>query len=258
MTTYDTVDTAPRTVQVPQWSRGRVLGVWAAAALPMAALAWGVAPALARAFSGPAALERALLLSLTAGLAWQFVLVLLLVRREQGTLSWPVVKDALWLRAPEHPRTRRRGGLLWLVLVPCLLLFGAEELVPSPAAVAGHDLPTFLQSGAGSALLSGSWTWFAVLVALTVLNTVLGEELLFRGLLLPRMQGAFGRGDWVANGVLFAVYHLHMPWAIPVDLVDTVAIALPSRRYRSALIGIAVHSAQSVVVLAGALRVVLG
>jgi membrane protease YdiL (CAAX protease family) len=35
-------------------------------------------------------------------------------------------------------------------------------------------------------------------------NTVLGEELLFRGL-LPRIQGAFGLWDWVANGLLFAV-----------------------------------------------------
>jgi hypothetical protein len=24
------------------------------------------------------------------------------------------------------------------------------------------------------------------------------------------MNGAFGRGDWVANGVLFAAYHLHV------------------------------------------------
>jgi hypothetical protein len=62
------------------------------------------------------------------------------------------------------------------------------------------------------------------------------------------MNGAFGRGDWVANGVLFAGYHLHEPWRIPATLVgDTVAIAYPTKRYRSAWIGIIVHSAQSVV-----------
>jgi uncharacterized protein len=31
---------------------------------------------------------------------------------------------------------------------------------------------------------------------------VLGEELPFRGFLLPRMRGAFGRTDWIVNGVL--------------------------------------------------------
>ena len=56
---------------------------------------------------------------------------------------------------------------------------------------------------------------------MAIFNTVLGEELLFRGLLLPRMNGAFGRWDWVANGVLFAAYHLHVPWTIPANLIDT-------------------------------------
>ena len=97
-----------------------------------------------------------------------------------------------------------------------------------------------------------------MIAVLAVFNTVLGEELLFRGLLLPRMSGAFGRRDWLANGVLFAFYHLHMPWAIPATLIDTFLISYPSRRYRSAWIGIAVHSAQSVVILAVTLSLVLG
>lgn len=88
-------------------------------------------------------------------------------------------------------------------------------------------------------------------------NTVLGEELLFRGLLLPRVNGAFGNRDWIANGVLFACYHLHMPWVIPTALADTLILAYPTKRYRSAWIGIAVHSAQSVFVAAIILTLVL-
>jgi uncharacterized protein len=105
---------------------------------------------------------------------------------------------------------------------------------------------SFLGSDAGQQFLHGNWTWFALIVALFVFNTVLGEELFFRGLLLPRMSGAFGDGDWVANGVLFALYHLHEPWAIPGALLDTFVLAYPSKRYRSALMGIAVHSGQTV------------
>ena len=76
---------------------------------------------------------------------------------------------------------------------------------------------------------------------------MLGEELLFRGFLLPRMNGAFGDRDWIANGVLFAGYHLHEPWVIlPSVVVDTFVLAYPAKRYRSAWISIAVHSAQSV------------
>jgi membrane protease YdiL (CAAX protease family) len=92
---------------------------------------------------------------------------------------------------------------------------------------------------------------------LAVFNTVLGEELLFRGLLLPRMRGAFGKWDWVANGALFACYHLHQPWDIPTSLVDIIALAYPSRRFQSAWMGIIVHSTQSIVVITIVLTLVL-
>jgi membrane protease YdiL (CAAX protease family) len=234
---------------LPQLRLAGIIAVWAAAALPMALLAWVVAPALADHMSGPGALSRALIIVLTGGLVWQFVLVMGLVRREQGTLRWPVLKEALWLRAPLSPRTGRRGGKVWLVLVPLTIVFAFEELIPTLPAPAGRDLGDFLGSHVGHTLLAGSWGWVAILATLFVFNTVLGEELLFRGFLLPRMQGVFGKADWVANGVLFAVYHLHVPWVIPAPLLVPVE-AYGSKRYRSALVGIAVHSAQSVFFLA--------
>src|SRR3954453_5988157 len=237
----------PDAAEVSQYSPLRVLAIWAAAALPMAVLAWGVAPRLADALDGPTALSRALILCLTAGMFWQFVLVLFLVGREQGTLRWSVLKSALWLRAPQSPRTGKRGGRLWWVLVPLSVLLTAVDFFPKQPPPAARDLGLFLGSHAGQQFLSGKWAWLAICVAFFAFNTVLGEELLFRGLLLPRMRDAFGRWDWVANGVLFAVYHLHVPWAIPQTLlVDTFVIGYTSRRYRSALIGIAVHSAQAV------------
>ena len=182
---------------------------------------------------------------------------MVLVRREQGTLRWPVLRDALWLRAPRAPRTGRRGGRVWLVVPLLVVALAAEELVPGFGLPAGRDLGEFLDSGVGHSLLSGAWGWFAVLAVMFVFNTVLGEELLFRGFLLPRMNGVFGRRDWLANGVLFAVYHLHVPWVIPSTLLDTFIVAYPSKRYRSALIGIAVHSVQSVFFLALVLSLTL-
>ena len=76
--------TEPARMPLPQYSLARILGTWAAAALPMAALAWVVAPWLAGSFEGTSALPRAIILSLTAGLVWQFGIVMVLIRREQG------------------------------------------------------------------------------------------------------------------------------------------------------------------------------
>jgi membrane protease YdiL (CAAX protease family) len=236
-------------VVIPQYRIRGILAVWAAAALPMAALAWLVAPALADHLSGSGhvPLAKALIACLTLGLVWQFALVAILVGREQGTLRWPAVREALWLRSPRSPRSGRVGGRVWLILIPLIAAFGAEELIPALPHSSGRDLGAFLGTDAGQAFMHGAWGWYAVLMTCFLFNTVLGEELLFRGFLLPRMNGAFGSGDWLANGLLFAGYHLHVPWVIPATLLDSFIIAYPTKRYRSAWIGIAVHSSQSVV-----------
>jgi|SRR5215471_15440744 len=247
------------TVQIPQYRRRAIVAVWAAAALPMAALAWLVAPALKDRFAGDGNVPmfKALVTCLTAGLIWQFVLVAVLVWREQRTFRWSVVSQALWLRSPRSPRTGRRGGRVWLVVIPLIAAFAAEGLIPELPHAANRDLAAFFSSPAGGSFMHGAWGWYSLLLVLFVFTTVLGEELLFRGLLLPRMNGAFGRRDWVANGLLFGAYHLHTPWVIPATLLDTFILAYPTKRYRSAWIGIAVHSAQSVLFAAIGLTLLL-
>ena len=234
---------------VRQYSLAQILAVWAAAALPMGVLAWIVAPALADGLSGAGDVPmlKALLLVLTAGLIWQFVLVVGLVWLEQRSLRWSMLREALWLRSPRSPRSGRVGGKLWLILIPFGLLFALEEFIPAVSPPDGRDLGAFLDTDAGQSFMSGNWGWFALILVLFLFNTVLGEELLFRGLLLPRMNRVFGRADWAGNGVLFAAYHLHTPWMMPATLlIDTFAISYPAKRYQSAWIGIAVHSVQSV------------
>ena len=44
--------------------------------------------------------------------------------------------------------------------------------------------------------MSGNWIWFAILIVQFVFNTALGEELLFRGLLLPRMAPSAAPTGW--------------------------------------------------------------
>lgn len=247
------------TVEVPQYRWQAIIAIWAAAALPMAALAWLAAPALEGRFAGDGSvpLAKALIASLTVGLVWQFVLVAVLVGREQRSPRWSTLREALWLRPPRSPRSGRSGGRVWLIVIPLSLALGVESLIPELGHNENRDFATLLESDAGQAFLSGAWGWFGVFVVLLLFNTVLGEELLFRGFLLPRMNGAFGRGDWVANGVLFAAYHLHLPWVIPTALLDTFILSYPTKRYRSAWIGIAVHSVQSVVIAVAVLALVV-
>lgn len=235
------------------------MALWAASALPMGVLSWLVAPLIAGSFSGSGTIPmaKALIMVITAGLIWQVVLVAIMLSREQPDLRWATVREALWLRAPQSPKSGRRGGRMWLVLIPLIVVFGAvHELIGLPAPV-NRDLGMFLGSDAGQAFFEGAWAWFVIVVVMQFLNSV-GEEVMWRGLMLPRMNGAFGRADWVANGVLFGFYHLHVPWAIPGALFDMFTQGYPSKRYRSAWIGIAVHGAQGVFFIFLLLGLVLG
>jgi membrane protease YdiL (CAAX protease family) len=239
----------------------------------MAVLGWGLAPAAEGSLDFGAgedndpAFTRALFLTL--GLVWQFVLVLLIIRSEEGDLRWTTVRRRCWLNSPRDPRSGISRPVLWWWLVPLTIGFGVLQFLPLDdlwgAALPFLDEPKrysfdeLLASDQRKQALEGAWQLVALFAVLGVFNTILGEELLFRGILLPRMQGAFGKRDWLANGVLFGLYHLHQPWSILTSAIDgALLLALPSRRFRSAWMGIAIHSSQSVFFVLVALGLVLG
>jgi uncharacterized protein len=254
---------------IPQYSLGRILLVWAAAAIPMGILGWLVAPALARDAQRPDLVRLAVL---TVGLIWQFVLTLILLYRETGTLQWSTVRKHLWLNTPRSPQTGELRRRLWWWLVPLIIVTALFELqlggiletiwvsiFPFMAEPAGYSLGAALDTPAASAQLVGAWGTLALFLLSALFNTFLGEELLFRGLLLPRMAGFFGKWDWVMNGLLFGLYHLHQPWGILNSAIEGILLlALPSRYFRTAWFGIITHSGQSIYFTILILGLVLG
>jgi len=104
---------------------------------------------------------------------------------------------------------------------------------------------------------SGNWGWFAVAVLVLFLPPVV-EELLFRGLLQPRMRAAFGKGDWVASGTFFTLFHVHQPWSMPATLLDGIfAAAYPTKRFQSIWIALVTHTFPSFIMLGVILSLVL-
>jgi membrane protease YdiL (CAAX protease family) len=256
-----------------QYSLPKILGIWAAAAIPMVVLGWGIAPLVGdRVDLGVGdqnrdAFTRAGLLTL--GMIWQFVLAMAIVFREEGNLRWTTIRTRCWLDAPRDPATGQARGRLWLWLVPLIVVLAALQLIPFQGFwerafpfLAEPDQYSFgklMMSEPRKAALEGAWQVLGLFIVLGIFNTILGEELLFRGILLPKMRGVFSNGDWLANGVLFGLYHLHQPWSIPGSIVrGALCYAWPARRYRSAWLGIILHSFQTVFFIVVALRLVLG
>jgi uncharacterized protein len=221
---------------LPQYSLPQILGVWAAVTIPMSLLSWIVAPWLGRRLESRDPFIDALLICFNIGLLWMITLVLILVRREQGSLAWSRARDAMWLRAPQDPKTGRRGGRVWW----WALLF----TVPLP-----RDLPKAIGTDRLDHYFAGNWVGYGLVVAVSFLAPV-AEELVFRGLLLPRIRAVFGRGDVIASGVLFTIYHLHQPWSMPATLIDGIVNqAYPTKRFRSTWMGLITHTAPSFLIV---------
>jgi membrane protease YdiL (CAAX protease family) len=255
-----------------QYSLAKILGIWALAAAPMGILGWIVFPLLAPDVgSDPlgAGVTRVVLLGL--GLVWLFVLSMIIVRREEGDLRWETVERRVRLNTPRDPATGRPRARLWLWVVPFLVAVAVVELVlntplenawvslfPFLAEPQGYGFDAIFGSQEILARLQGAWWFFVLFVIFAAFNTIFGEEFLFRGVLLPKMEGVFGRFSWVANGVLFGLYHVHQPWGIPNSVITGLLYTYPAYRYRSTWMAIILHSAQSVYFAFLVLGVVLG
>src|ERR687897_1304275 len=183
-------------------------------------------------------------------------------------------------RRVASPRIRRHEAgaahvgpraTLWLWVLPFLFAVAVVDIVlntplesawvsvfPFLAEPGSYSVDAIFGSQEILGRLEGAWWFFALFVIQAAFNTILGEEFLFRGVLLPRMEGVFGRGSWVANGVLFGFYHLHQPWSIPNAVVTGLLYTFPAYRYRSTWMAIILHSAQSVFFAFLVLGVVLG
>lgn len=242
--------------QKNQYTLWQILGIWLAGGAPLWIFGWLVYPALSR---GLPAMNAGLLWMklLIVGLVWQFVLSMLILYREEGNMRISTICRRFWLNNPVSARTGQKDNRLWWLLVPLVLLVVALELGLAPFL---NDIWTRLfpflaepQSRSLDALFApemqarwiGAWDFFVLFVIASVFNNFLSEEFLFRGVLLPKMNGVFGRWDWVANGVVFGLYHLHMPWGIPGNIVFGWLMAFVAKRYRSNWFPIILHNGQA-------------
>lgn len=242
----------PLEASAAQYSLLRVLLIWLVATAPMGILAWTVWPLLRE----RVALHPGLLfwLLMIVGMIWQFTLALLVLRAELGTLRWSVVAPRIWAQQPRDPGSGNRRPRLWWLLIPIALVFAvltaSSELISPVLESAGLHAPTGTDiRDLADPQFIGQWWILALALLSSVFNYMLGEELLFRGVLLPRMQGAFGRWDWLANSILFTLYHLHKPWAMPLVLLTSLPFSWAARRYRTIWFAICLHAIEGAILL---------
>jgi len=257
------------TTEKNQYALWQILGIWLMASAPMWILGWIVCPAMSIGLSPvDAGLLRIKLL--TVGLIWEFVLAMIILYFEEGNIRLSTISRRFWLNHPVSARTGETEKSLWWWIVPLIVLVAFLQLgfrskllslwaasFPFFAEPIGYDMSSMFTPELRAQVV-GAWGWLALIVVYSLFNTVLGEELLFRGVLLPKMEGVFGKWDWLANGVIFGFYHLHQPWNIPSSILTGLIYAFSAKRFRSNWMAVITHGAEGILMLVTILTAVLG
>lgn len=249
-----------------QYSLVKIVAIWALATAPMTLLAFVVTPAIISYFNIPASVPPFLVFwpLMILGLVWQFILSLIIIYNETGSLKWETMKKRMWYTRPRDPKTGEERTRLYLWAIPFIALGLALMVIPLPDFLGSmfpivNSLPHYNMGQLMNSDFQGVWL-LVVLTLITIpFNYFLGEEFLFRGILLPKMNGVFGKWDWFFNGVFFGLYHLHKPQGILSQvLFSGFLLSYPSKRFRSNWMAVIIHGIEAPIALWIVLGIVLG
>jgi membrane protease YdiL (CAAX protease family) len=109
-------------------------------------------------------------------------------------------------------------------------------------------LPAALQTAVG-APLAGNWG-VALLLAVALFFNIAGEELWWRGVILPRQELALGRWTWLVHALLWLLFHMPIyPWRL-VDLLPyCLIISYIAQRRHNTWPGLIIHCQNAMVLL---------
>jgi len=170
------------------------------------------------------------------GTGAELVAGLVLLHREGYRLRVSALRDRIRLRWPKGWKSWVVAGIVFILAMSLSMMMGPVNC--SLASVPGFVPPEWWPAGSNPNIpvnsaadvfpdipLEGNFLFVIFYFIVGLVFNILGEEIYYRGYLLPRMRGVFGKWDWVANGVLFTLKHVYQRWLYPGILVGGLGFA---------------------------------
>jgi membrane protease YdiL (CAAX protease family) len=165
-----------------------------------------------------------------AGYLFEFVLAILVLKREGQRFNWQALKTRLNLRWGSWKK--------WLLFVVVFVAAFAltfplmstskttATMAPPPDWFPASQNPLKEVNGVGDALpgvtFQGNYP-FLLLFLFTGMMNILGEDTYYRGVLIPKLDSLFGRWAWLAGGLVFALKHVYVWWRVQEVLPLAIA-----------------------------------
>ena len=166
-------------------------------------------------------------------------------------IAFALTVPAVLIETSSRPRVSSR----WLLgiaayLAGSWLIWQSQPIFrPIPLHSEPQALREFLeQFGATSFMgipLSGNWWIPAYYLAVLLVGNIAGEELWWRGYLLPRQELVHGASTWVVHGVLWAAFHLFFQttaWDMIRMIPTCCALAFVAQHTKNTWPGIVGHT----------------
>ncbi len=144
-----------------------------------------------------------------------FIAALLAARKKANAKSLQQILSVLNIRSMNRIDTLWAGGGLIAVGVLTAVVVTAFDRLFSINLFSQDSYASFLRMEK----LKPDEYWLLLAWVPYFFFNIVGEELLWRGYLLPRQAAALGRQAWILNGFLWAIFHVGIGWRIAVLLL---------------------------------------
>ena len=124
-------------------------------------------------------------------------------------------------------------GLISVGILSGIIMKGLESMIGT-----FDHAPAFMSF---EPLKKGRYWLFAVWFPYWILN-ILGEEFLWRGVLLPRQEVAFGKFTWIIHGFGWGLFHIAFGWQLLITLIPLIFIqSYIVQRTKNSWLGVIMH-----------------
>lgn len=233
-TSKNSHDRTLKPLDIPQDSLGKIILMFAWPAAWFTVLIYGIG----RQFipDGGSTPTWMRLLVIVLGTGAELFAGLFLLGREGYPLRISALRERIRWSWPKGWKAWILAGIVFLLGMSLSMAVGPvnRALASVPGFVppdwwGAASNPTIKVTGAADVFpdihLEGNYLFVLLYFVIGLGFNIIGEEIYYRGYLLPRMRKVFGKWDWVANGILFTIKHIYQRWMFPGILVGGLGFA---------------------------------
>ena len=143
----------------------------------------------------------------------------------------------------ERLRFKKMKKVDWLWSIGAIIVIGIFSALIIEILKTVIDNVSYQPSFMSFEPLTWERSWILLLWFPYWLLNIMGEEILWRGVILPRQEIVFGKFTWLIHGCSWGIFHIGFGWQLLVTLLPILFIqSYVVQRQKNSWIGVVIHA----------------